>query len=631
MARVDDFDAFYHDARTPLLHQTYALTGNADRAAGAVEDAFARAWSQWRKVGRLQDPAAWVRDVAWRLDGGPLAPRRRRPGRRGRPAGGASTDHPDDPVLQALRERSDGQRRALVLHHLAALPVDRIARELGVTESSAATLLAGGEQDWPGGSDAVRTGLAGLERHVLDLRLTRAPSLRRAGERRSRRHAVVGVLAAAALLGGGGMLIADDSPGPMEAAAASAPQAATAGATPAQRTAAPTHEEDAPPAPVPAPTPTPFLLDRGALLTAPEMARLPQHHGDWTVRWTTDGTTGDPIYAPCQRNPFADPDGNQALLRRFTTEGRNSKLSVVQVIEESRNERQSAAAFGTMQGWYGRCGTEGVQLLRTLTARGLGDEATAFQLREVGRRDTFLTVGMARTGPVTTAVIAFASGDAPVPAQHVLDRAAVSVTRMCLRVSGDCSSDPQATETAPLPTREFPGFLASYDLPPISNVAAPWVGTDPHVTQRDPASTPCDRANFGRGQHPRTRVFVLPTANRLPPRFGLTETVGVFASPGDAKRFVARADESVQGCPERELSASVARSETLPGDHEGRVWRFEFEVQQHASVFYRVGLVRSGRRVALLSMSPTESFDVTHGEFTDLVLRASHRLSEASR
>jgi DNA-directed RNA polymerase specialized sigma24 family protein len=628
MARVDEFDAFYHDARTPLLHQTFALTGSTDRAAAAVEDAFARAWSQWRKVGRLHDPAAWVRNEAWRLDGAPL-PRRRRPVMRRRSVGDAQ-EPADDPVLRALGDRSDGQRRALVLHHGAGLPVERIARELGVTDSTAATLLTRGEQDWPGGGTELRAGIAGLHSHVADVRLARATSLRRAGERRSRRHTLVGLLAAGALLGGGGLLIADDPPGPIGAAAASSPQAQTPGTGTTQQQAAPqgdVPEEDVPAGAVPVPTPAPFLLDRGALLSSSEMSRLTQQDGDWTVRWTSDGTTGDPIYAPCQRNPFADPDGNQALLRRYSSGG--AGVSAVQVIEESRNEQQGARAFHTMQGWYGRCGTEGVQLLRTLSVRGLGDEATAFQLRQVGRHDTFLTVGIARTGPITTAVLASTRGDAPVPARHVLERAAASVTQMCLGVSGDCSGHPQVRETVPLPTREFPGFLASYDLPPISNVAAPWVGTDPLLTQRDPASTPCDRANFGPGQHPRTRVFVLPTADKLPPRFGLTETVGEFSTPGKALAFVRRADASVASCPDRELSASVTHSEELPDGHSGRVWRFEFEVNKVASVVYRVGLVRSGSRVALLSMSPTDEFDVTGPEFTNLVLRASHRLSEA--
>ena len=65
MKRADEFDAFYKDARSRLLLQTYALTGDLPAARSAVRDSFIVAWHHWRKVSRQDDPEVWVRPYAW--------------------------------------------------------------------------------------------------------------------------------------------------------------------------------------------------------------------------------------------------------------------------------------------------------------------------------------------------------------------------------------------------------------------------------------------------------------------------------------------------------------------------------------------------------------------------------------
>lgn len=639
MARVDEFDAFYHATRRPLLHQTYALTGEVDRAALSVEHAFANAWSHWRKVRRLPDPVAWVRGEAWRMAGGVLARRRWRrvTGRRRaleaapRPSG----PHADD--LQALRDLPDGQRRAVILHHLAELSTERIARELAVTEAAASGLLARGEREWDDSATTIGGALARLEDDIAGVRLIRAPRLRRSGERHHRRQTMVGVVTAAALLVCGGVLTTTDRPAVLREAAVgdsvgeASPPPAGDPATSREGSTRPGPDRSVADESSPgsaAPIPESFLLDRSALLTASQLRPVSRPAHDWTTDSTTDGTTGDPIYAPCQQEPFADPDGNQALLRRFSAD--TPGVSGVQVIEESRSEAEAAKAFATMQGWYARCQDDGVQLVNTWNVGGLGDEARAFLLRRIGRDDTYLTVGMVRTGPITIAVLASTRGDEPISARRALDRAAVSVTRVCLPVSGDCSTRTAVRTARPLPTEQSPGFVAAFDLPKVSGVTAPWVGTDPDPSPRNPATTPCDRARFAAAQHPRSRVFVLPTARQVPPRFGLTETVGTFASRAKAGAFVQRVYTSARTCPDRELSASKPRSRGLPGGHPGRVWRFEFEVDKQTRVFYRVGIVRAGPRVALVSMSPTRAHDVPAPQFSRLLARAGDRLREAA-
>src|SRR5919112_4578421 len=64
MRAPDDFDAFYKDARSRLLLQAYALTGDLPASRAAVRDAFVVTWHHWRKVSRLEDPEAWTRSRA---------------------------------------------------------------------------------------------------------------------------------------------------------------------------------------------------------------------------------------------------------------------------------------------------------------------------------------------------------------------------------------------------------------------------------------------------------------------------------------------------------------------------------------------------------------------------------------
>ena len=92
MIQPEAFDAFYKDARTRLLAQTYALTGDLPAARSAVRDSFIVTWHHWRKV----QPAARPRGV-----GAPA-----------RVVAGAATPHrPDLAPRQEPRPRGEGDLR----------------------------------------------------------------------------------------------------------------------------------------------------------------------------------------------------------------------------------------------------------------------------------------------------------------------------------------------------------------------------------------------------------------------------------------------------------------------------------------------------------------------------------------
>src|SRR4051794_38150339 len=143
-----EFDDFYTSSFQRVTAAVYAMIGDRDEAQECVQEAFARAWSHRRRLDRAEHPEAWVRTVAYRL-----AVSRWRRTMRGRRApdralssSGTSAPPSDDhvAVVEALKRLPEAQRRVLVLHHIADLPVHEVAREVGAPEGTVKARLSRG-------------------------------------------------------------------------------------------------------------------------------------------------------------------------------------------------------------------------------------------------------------------------------------------------------------------------------------------------------------------------------------------------------------------------------------------------------------------------------------------------------
>ena len=143
-----EFDDFYNASFARITGQVYAMIGSRDEAEECVQEAFVRAWAHRRKLDRAEYPEAWVRTTAYRL----AVSRWRRTTRGRRPADralGAATETaaPSEThvaLVAALKQLPQAQRQALVLHHLADLPVHQVAREVGVPEGTIKARLSRG-------------------------------------------------------------------------------------------------------------------------------------------------------------------------------------------------------------------------------------------------------------------------------------------------------------------------------------------------------------------------------------------------------------------------------------------------------------------------------------------------------
>ena len=141
-----EFGHFFDEAKPRLVGQAYLFTGNLQDAQDAVQETLFRAWRDWERVGRLEDPQAWACHVLHNI----LVSRWRRArtcrvrsgSERSRQALPADVGHLD--VVAALGRLPANQRRAIVLRTIVGLSTREVAAELGTTEGTVRVWLARG-------------------------------------------------------------------------------------------------------------------------------------------------------------------------------------------------------------------------------------------------------------------------------------------------------------------------------------------------------------------------------------------------------------------------------------------------------------------------------------------------------
>jgi RNA polymerase sigma-70 factor, ECF subfamily len=129
---VQAFDEFYAVNWSALLRPLVLITADRPSAEDALQEAFMKAGRDWDRVGRLEQPAAWVRRVA--INGAIDVHRRRGRQQAALARVHAADDGPSDrvslEVADALRSLPLAERQVLVCHYLLSMPVTEIADEL---------------------------------------------------------------------------------------------------------------------------------------------------------------------------------------------------------------------------------------------------------------------------------------------------------------------------------------------------------------------------------------------------------------------------------------------------------------------------------------------------------------------
>lgn len=131
MTQTRDFEGFYAENFRVLTTQLYAYCGNLTDAQDVVQEACLRALARWQQLSGYDDPAGWVRRVAWNL-----ATSQWRKARRVSawcPEDGDADQRVAEPtpdrvdLVSALAKLPAPQRQAVVMHYLGDMSVSEIA------------------------------------------------------------------------------------------------------------------------------------------------------------------------------------------------------------------------------------------------------------------------------------------------------------------------------------------------------------------------------------------------------------------------------------------------------------------------------------------------------------------------
>lgn len=600
MTRVDEFDAFYHDSRRHVLHQTYAVTGDLTAAILAVQDAYAHAWQHWPKL-RHSDPLSQIRPEAMRLAtlrrGTNLLRRRRQ----------ADTD---TQLLTALGALSTADRRLVILQTAGGLDIAAAAREVGLTAEDAVEATDRAvtelEDSLNASTGEIEQRLDGLRRITDAASLPRASVIRRSGTRRKHRNTLVAVASSAAMVAGAGYLVTAPTDGRAEDLHPERQQIGHETGEP-EETVGATEEQ---------------------LLSASHVTRL-----DPNIIWTETGTSTNldsmEPYASCADARFGTTQLRQAYVRTFKAGGKTQQTAV-EAIEVARTKAAARSSYVTQLRWYAGCQVPRVQLLNAYAANRDGTDLRIIQLRKWSDPIQTITVGVARSGFVTSTFlhqIDQPSGPRLTAFAKALDD---SLNLLCGNTGGMCQLAGDVHSVSP-PVIQPAGFLGVVDLPPVANLAKVWVSTPPSPVRQNPSATTCDEAEFnGKGvSGVRARFYVVPQAKQLPQTFGVSETIATFRSEKAADAYAKRLEKRMRTCEDRNLNASVRGPERIAqAGVKVRTWWLSIEATDRMNVEYRVALVRNGPRLAQIMFTPVGKFDVTRGAFNALALRAGHRLAE---
>jgi len=130
-----DFEELYAAQFHGLTLQINAYVGNLVEAQDLVQEAFTRAIPRWGKISQYDDPAAWVRRVAWNL----ATSRWRR--QRTAAAFLIRQRERHAPGPNPLATLTPTLRKAFVLHYIAQLSISEIAQQEDVAEGTVKSWL----------------------------------------------------------------------------------------------------------------------------------------------------------------------------------------------------------------------------------------------------------------------------------------------------------------------------------------------------------------------------------------------------------------------------------------------------------------------------------------------------------
>jgi RNA polymerase sigma factor (sigma-70 family) len=138
-----EFEEFYRDSRDACLRAVLVGTGNPHLAEDLVAEAYAQAWSAWRKVRAHPAPRAWIVRTALNSRVSWWRKRRREVALAGHDAEGhQQTEGVDPALLAAVRRLPRRQREVVALRVFLDLDTEATAKTLSIAPGTVTAHLA---------------------------------------------------------------------------------------------------------------------------------------------------------------------------------------------------------------------------------------------------------------------------------------------------------------------------------------------------------------------------------------------------------------------------------------------------------------------------------------------------------
>ena len=131
MTKIEDarYEAFFREQFAKVARTATLVMGDVEDGMDVAQEAMARAYQHWRKVGAMDRPDAWVHKVATNLALSRLRRRPSRPNAYEHPV--PEPDAPDDELLDAVRSLSPAQRSVIALRFYLDWSIEDVAEALG--------------------------------------------------------------------------------------------------------------------------------------------------------------------------------------------------------------------------------------------------------------------------------------------------------------------------------------------------------------------------------------------------------------------------------------------------------------------------------------------------------------------
>lgn len=168
-----EFTRFYETSKDACLRAVIASIGNRALAEDMVAEAFARAWTSWRKISQYAAPQGWVVRTALNTGVSWWRPRRRET-----PLAGYDTAAAvdvgvgvDPAVVSALRRLPSRQREVIALRVFLDLDTNTTAEILGIAPGTVKAHLSRAVAALRR-EPALRNGAASTQAHVTTMEVT---------------------------------------------------------------------------------------------------------------------------------------------------------------------------------------------------------------------------------------------------------------------------------------------------------------------------------------------------------------------------------------------------------------------------------------------------------------------------